>query len=327
MRFVAKTLDDLCRKVLPQLLSGADVTQSSRGAASERRGVMVELRNPRARLSRTETRGKPFSCLGELLWYLSRDNRLEFIQYYIEHYKDETEDGETVHGGYGRRLFAHSSHDQVRTLIENLRQKPDTRRAVLQIFEPEDTARRYLEVPCTLAMQFALRRGKLDLMVTMRSQDAYLGLPHDIFCFTMLQEIVARSVGADVGNYIQFVGSLHLYDNHRAGAEQYLAEAVQKTVAMPPMPLGDPWSAIRHLLEAESHIRLRKDLSTATRKLDPYWLDLVRLLQIFGASGDAEKIRRLKSKLSFQGYNVYVDRRKRMKLRMPPQPRQSRLPF
>ncbi len=327
MRFVANTIDDLCRKILPQLLSGADVTQSSRGAASERRGVVLELRNPRARLSRTETRGKPFSCLGELLWYLSRDNRLEFIQYYIERYNKESEDDETIHGGYGRRLFSHESHDQVRTLIETLRLKPDTRRAVLQIFEPQDTARRYLEVPCTLAMQFALRRGKLDLMVTMRSQDAYLGLPHDIFCFTMLQEIVARSVGADVGHYIQFVGSLHLYDDHRGGAEQYLAEAVQKTVAMPPMPLGDPWPAIRYLLEAEAKIRLRQAPSAAARKLEPYWLDLVRLLQIFGASGDGAKIRRLKSKLSFQGYSVYVDRRKRMKPRMPPQPRQSRLPF
>ena len=154
MRIVATTLDDLCRKVLPRLLDGADTTQSSRGLAHERRGVLLELKNPRARLSRTETRGKPFSCLGELLWYLSRDNRLEFIEYYIERYKKESEDGETVHGGYGRRLFAHESHDQVQTLIANLRQKPDTRRAVLQIFEPRDTERRYKEIPCTLAMQF-----------------------------------------------------------------------------------------------------------------------------------------------------------------------------
>lgn len=50
-------------------------------------------------MSRSETRGKPYSCLGELLWYLSRDNRLDFIQNDIARYKDESEDGETVYGG------------------------------------------------------------------------------------------------------------------------------------------------------------------------------------------------------------------------------------
>lgn len=331
MRFVAFTLDDLCRKILPRLLVGADETQSSRskelGVAHERRGVLLELRNPRARLSRTETRGRPFSSLGELLWYLSRNNRLEFIEYYIDRYRKESEDGDTVHGGYGRRLFAHPSHDQVKTLIENLRQKPDTRRAVLQIFEASDTARRHKEIPCTLAMQFALRRGKLDLMVTMRSQDAYLGLPHDVFCFTMLQEIVARSVNAEVGEYKQFVGSLHLYDAHRSAAEQFLSESVQQTVPMPAMPFGDPWHAISHLLEAEGDIRARRALSKAVRELDAYWLDLVKLLQIFEATGDAAKIRRLKASLSFKGYCAYVDRRTQMKPRPPPQPRQPRLPF
>lgn len=331
MRRVADTLDDLCRKLLPHLLVGADETQSSRseelGAAHERRGVLLELRNPRARLSRTETRGRPFSSLGELLWYLSRDNRLDFIEYYINRYKKESEDGETVHGGYGRRLFKHSSHDQVRTLIHNLRQRPDSRRAVIQIFEANDTARRHKEVPCTLALQFALRRGQLDLMVTMRSQDAYLGLPHDIFCFTMLQEIIARSVDSEVGEYKQFVGSLHLYDAHRSAAEQFLSEGVQQTVPMPVMPLGDPWTAIGLLLDAEADIRAGRKLSKLVRDLDVYWLDLVKLLQIFEATGDAAKIRRLKASLSFKGYRSYVDRRSKMKPRLPTQPRQPRLPL
>ena len=327
MRIVATTLDDLCRKIMPPLLRGADVTQSSRGLAYERRGVLLELKNPRARLSRTETRGKPYSCIGELLWYLSRDNRLEFIQYYIDRYKDESEDGETVHGGYGRRLFAHESHNQVQSLIANLRAKPDTRRAVLQIFEPSDTERRHREIPCTLAMQFTARRNKLDMIVTMRSQDAFIGLPHDVFCFTMLQEIIARSVDIEVGEYKQFVGSLHLYDKDRGNAEQYLSEGVQQTIAMPPMPPGDPWPAIRQVLDAEADIRAGRIVSREVRKLNAYWRDLVRLLQIFAASGDAAKIRRLKKSLNFAGYTGYADRRKHMRPRQPQQPRQPRLPL
>lgn len=215
----------------------------------------------------------------------------------------------------------------MKTLIANLRQKPDTRRAVLQIFEPSDTERRHKEIPCTLAIQFAARSKMLDMIVTMRSQDAYVGLPHDLFCFTMLQEIIARSVELEVGEYKQFVGSLHLYDKDRAMAEQYMAEGLQKSVAMPPMPLGDPWPSIRLVLEAEADIRIGRVVPPATRKLNPYWLDLVKLLKIFAASGDSAKIWRLKASLSFSGYFVYVDKRKRMKRRQPQQPREPRLPF
>ena len=69
MRIAASSLDDLCRKLYPKLLKGGDVVPSSqgRGVSRERRGVLLELKQPAARLSRTETRGKPFSCLGTAL--------------------------------------------------------------------------------------------------------------------------------------------------------------------------------------------------------------------------------------------------------------------
>lgn len=38
----------------------------------------------------------------------------------------------------------------------------------------------------------------------MRSNDAYLGFPHDVFFFTMIQELVARSLGIRVGDYHHF---------------------------------------------------------------------------------------------------------------------------
>jgi thymidylate synthase len=65
---------------------------------------MLVLNNPRARLSRTESKGKLFSALGELFWYLSKENNLEFIEYYLPKYKVESEDGISVRSGYGRVL-------------------------------------------------------------------------------------------------------------------------------------------------------------------------------------------------------------------------------
>ena len=60
-------------------------------------------------------------------------------------------------------------------------------------------------------MQFIVRCEELHLFVCMRSNDAFMGLPHDVFAFTMLQELVARLIGCELGHYHHFVSSLHLY--------------------------------------------------------------------------------------------------------------------
>jgi thymidylate synthase len=63
--FRAQTLDDVMRSVMEEILSHGDGIRASKGWTAELTGVLLEITNPRARLSRTETRGKPFSCLGE----------------------------------------------------------------------------------------------------------------------------------------------------------------------------------------------------------------------------------------------------------------------
>jgi Alpha-glutamyl/putrescinyl thymine pyrophosphorylase clade 3 len=68
----ADTLDDLLLKVFPKILRSGQRVRASKGWNKELCGVVLELRNPLARLSRTETKGTVFSCLGETLWYLAR---------------------------------------------------------------------------------------------------------------------------------------------------------------------------------------------------------------------------------------------------------------
>src|SRR5690242_5654067 len=102
--FTESTLDDLMRAVFEEILNNGEEIRPTKGAAREINGVLLELTNPRARLSRTETRGKPYSCLGELCWYLAKTNDLDFISYYIPAYRQYA-DGEEIFGGYGPRLF------------------------------------------------------------------------------------------------------------------------------------------------------------------------------------------------------------------------------
>jgi thymidylate synthase len=332
MRISGKILDDLLRKVLTKLLASTNQIMTSRGPAREITGVLLELQRPLARLSRSETRGRPFSSLGEFLWYLSRDNRLDFIRHYIPDYDDETEDGETIHGGYGPRIFRQRCQDQMRNVVTQLRGNPTSRRAVIQIFNAEDIERRHTEIPCTCTFQFLIRRNRLHMLTTMRSNDAYIGLPHDIFCFTLLQEVLARTLGVALGPYSHFVGSLHLYDENREEAQQYLYEGVQATIAMPAMPSGDPWLAIRKVLDAEFRIRRGEGIDADEWGVGSYWADLIRLLQVYAArrSGAKARIKALKAKMASTTFSPYIDgprppRRPRPARKTPPPPRQLSL--
>jgi thymidylate synthase len=224
---------------------------------------LLKLTNPRARLSHTERKGKVFSGLGELLWYLAKSNDLEFISYYIEQYRKESEDGATVYGAYGPRLFGLRGNDQFERVLDLLGRKPGSRRAVIQLFDADDLRGQRKEIPCTCTLQFMVRGGRLELVAAMRSNDAFKGLPHDVFSFTMIQEILARILGHEPGAYTHFVGSLHLYEYNLWAARQYLDEGWQPTlnVAMPPMPAGDPRPSIETVLQAEAAIREGRGLA------------------------------------------------------------------
>jgi thymidylate synthase len=302
-----ETLDDALLEAYPALLKrSTDTVVATRGETAEMIGALIEITNPRARLSRSETRGKLFSSLGELLWYLSKDNRLDFIEPYVSRYRDETEDGKTVYGGYGPRLFGQSGPDQVASVIKLLQQRPSSRRAVMQIFDGEDIATEHKEVPCTTTLQFFVRDERVEMVVTMRSNDAYFGLPHDVFCFTMLQEIIARTLGRDVGAYRHFAGSLHLYKNRWEDAQHFVDEGYQQKIAMPEMPLGDPWPAIAIVLEAEKRVRSGEIFEASSLGVQDYWSDLVRIIQIFFAQGDQPRITSLTEQMAFKRYRPYI---------------------
>lgn len=308
--FSGQTLDDVMRSVIEEIQARGGPINPSKGPAIELTGLLLEITNPRARLSRSETRGKPFSCLGELCWYLVKTDQLGFISYYIPGYK-EFADGNEIYGGYGPRLFAWRGLDQLANVTDLLRRRRDSRRAVIQLFDAHDIVEEHRNVPCTCTLQFMIRDERLHIFTNMRSNDVFLGLPHDVFCFTMLQEIMARTLSIEIGTYKHAVGSLHLYDEHAAAAQQFLDEGWQSTTPMPPMPTGDPWPAVASLLEAESAIRTRNELDAGRLGgTDPYWADLIRLLQIFRLKKDkdADKIRSLRSMMSSDIYFIFIDK-------------------
>jgi thymidylate synthase len=312
--FRGKTVDDLLRYVLQNVEKYGEPVKASKGHTKEITGVVLELTNPRARLSRTESRGKLFSCIGELCWYLKGTNRTAFILHYIKAYKKFSERG-VVFGGYGPRLFKlWKGVLQFENVIRLLKARPSSRQAVLQLFDSTDLAKPHKDVPCTCTLQLLIRRGKLDMIVYMRSNDVITGLPHDIFCFTMLQEIAARTLSVELGIYKHCVGSLHLYNADVRKAKSFLAEGWQSTKSdMPLMPAGDPAAGIALLLKAEAAVRRgtsvnKRLLNEATK--NPYWADLIRLLQVHSYKRRNKRIQieEVRQKMVFAVYDTYVKR-------------------
>lgn len=303
-----ESLDDLIRATYQHLFESGTVIHPGKGKAVELSGVTLELLNPLARLSRTQTRGHLFSSLGEVCWYLSGSSDVEAIAYYLHRYHDFAVNGE-VPSGYGPRLRNFDGFDQLRSVVERLKTNPSTRRAVIQIFDHEDMASGLDEVPCTCTLQFLSRPGGLELIVYMRSNDAYIGLPHDVFAFTVIQEYVARMIGAEVGVYTHIVGSMHLYSTDSANARTFLGEGWQSRVSMPEMP-SNPADGMDWLLGAERTLRSGVDpFQIDLDGPDAYWSDLACLLAIFSLLKHKRnrEISKLKARLHSTVYDLYID--------------------
>ena len=281
MRVVADTLDDLLFLVFKKLVKAKRVS-ATRGAMREQVGAHLILSNPRSRFSSAEKRLTLFSCIAETLWYLTGSGDLSFIEHYIPNYRAYLEIPEgaiATPGAYGPRLFAPTFEaSEIGRVVKQLREKNTTRKAVVQIYSNID-AHSY-DPPCTCVLQFFIRDSKVELIAFMRSNDAFVGLPHDIFAFTWIQELVASSLGREVGPYQHMVGSLHVYDASLGAVLEYLKEGWQKKFAMPKMPTGDPWSAINWLLRTECAIRSDPMAKIESDGVELYWQDIARLLRI-----------------------------------------------
>ena len=303
-QLTADTLDDLLLKVFPKVLRNGERVKASKGWNRELSGVVLELTNPLARLSWTETKGTVFSCLGETLWYLARSNELQFIRYYISMYGKFAELDGTIHGAYGPRLFGmRAGVNQIDNVIKLLRRKPTSRQAVVQLFNAEDLLKDYSDIPCTCTMQFFVRKGSLHMVVHMRSNDAFLGLPHDIFAFTFIQELVARSLDLRLGTYKHMVGSLHVYDVDKQKVSEFLKEGYQSRISMPRMPSGDPWPNLKKLINVESRIRQGIHVRVDRYEVPRYWADLMRLLQVFALNKARKSTRSIRSAMASPVYD------------------------
>lgn len=143
----------------------------------------------------------------EAHWILTGSNKLDALTPYAPSYSKYSDDGVTLAGAYGPKVVK-----QLPYVIKLLQDDSTTRQAVMTIWErnPEPSK----DIPCTISLQFLVRAGCLHTIVTMRSSDIWLGLPYDLFSFSMVSLYVMLSLKVDPG-FIHFnLGSSHLYESN-----------------------------------------------------------------------------------------------------------------
>lgn len=148
----------------------------------------------------------------EALQVIAGDSRPELLRAAAPTYDSVlVEPSDLDYGAYGPRL-AYSLGD----CLDLLRADPGTRQAVAAIWRPDDLEHAG-DKPCTVFLQFLVRASDVDaaaleLYVYMRSQDAWLGVPYDVFTFSQLQHTLARALRLPTGRYVHHATSLHLYE-------------------------------------------------------------------------------------------------------------------
>lgn len=189
------------------------------------RTMVVDMRKP-VLMSPARSLSYRFMA-AEAFWILSGDDTVAGIAPYNSRISEFSDDGEYFFGAYGPKIV-----NQIDYVVSKLKSDRDTRQAGLTIWRENPGTTK--DVPCTVAAFFAIRNGKLNAHVFMRSSDVWLGVPYDVFNFSMLAHLICGMLNehahsSDIlapGNLYLTAASSHLYETNWSDAKQCLADQV-----------------------------------------------------------------------------------------------------
>lgn len=221
MHLIAGTTADEIWQAAAELLLNPKraAPQSSRaGDTWESLHIVFELQNPTQRwvTSRSPAMNPAFALV-EAFWIAAGRGDSGLPTYWNPALPRYCGSGENYHGAYGHRIRHHLGIDQLDRVYSALRSNPDSRQCALQIWNSAvdlpsaDGSPVNQDIPCNLLSIPKVRNGKLEWMQIIRSNDLFLGLPHNIVQFTVLQEMLSGWLGLELGSYHQLSDSLHVY--------------------------------------------------------------------------------------------------------------------
>lgn len=210
-KYICNSVAELYSKLYDDYKAGEFETINPRGLETkEMIAPDIMITNPRNRIAYNKDRN--FSTMYafiESLMIFDSSNELKYFSKFNSNIANFSDDGETLFGSYGYRIA-----EYIPQIISKLKKDNASRQMVLPILRAKDVVTKTKDIPCTLSLQLLIRNNKLNMIVNMRSNDIIWGVPYDIFVFTTIQEIIANTLGIELGWYIHRPASLHIYETH-----------------------------------------------------------------------------------------------------------------
>lgn len=164
----------------------------------------------------------------EMLWYFTADPHNDMILKSASMWDDLRQPDGRWFSNYGQYWFGSPQYG-FDWVVGSLIKDKDTRQAVIPMLRHGHLFTSNKDVVCTQSISFRIRRNKLYMSVNMRSQDAVWGFTNDIFCFSVLHEMVYKTLldtydDLEMGTFTHKVDSFHVYERHFIMLEQILDE-------------------------------------------------------------------------------------------------------
>ncbi len=174
------------------------------------------------------------SVVSELLWFIEGSNderRLAEILYddkrqnlkdkktiwtqnaKADYWQPKAQFDGDVGNIYGVQWRNFNGEDQIKNLIQGLKQNPNSRRHIISSWNPPELKNMSLP-PCHVFSQFFISKNKLSCQLYQRSCDMFLGVPFNIASYSLLTHMLARECNLEVGNFIHSLGDFHIYEEH-----------------------------------------------------------------------------------------------------------------
>ena len=186
------------------------------------------------------------SLVHELIWMLKGDTNIQYLKDNSvgiwNPWADSRGELGRIYGAQWRDWRAPDgrSIDQIKQVIERLKQDPTSRRHLVVAFNPGELEQMALP-PCHAFFQFSLKNDQLSCQMYQRSADIFLGVPFNIASYALLTTMIACEIGCGVGDFIHTFGDVHLYHNH---FEQAKLQLSRKPYKLPTISLNPEVSSV-----------------------------------------------------------------------------------
>ena len=185
------------------------------------------------------------SIVHELLWFLKGDTNTDYLnENGVKIWNEWADSSGNLGPVYGLqwRNWNNDEIDQIKNVIETLKNNPDSRRMLVTAWNPGVLPDNHLSFeenvkngkaalpPCHAFFQFYVHNNKLSCQLYQRSADVFLGVPFNIASYALLTEMIAHVCGYQSGEFVHTFGDAHIYNNH---LEQLTLQLSRETKTLP----------------------------------------------------------------------------------------------